>query len=95
MTDLQFFLALWERMGTEYRKVDENNAFVIYAVDIEDNYYDVNNIIYQFEITTGRLVCEPYLNNDPSKIEEVLANMDTNEQLQYIKYLIDNVLNKI
>lgn len=95
MTDLQFFLALWERMGTEYRKVDENNAFVIYAVDIEDDYYDVNNIIYQFEITTGRLACEPYLNNDPSKIKEVLANMDTNEQLQYIKNLIDNVLDKI
>lgn len=95
MTDLQFFLALWERMGTEYRKVDENNAFVTYAVDIEDDCYDVNDIMYEFEITTGRLASEPYLNNDPSKIEEVLANMDTNEQLQYIKNLIDNVLDKI
>ena len=95
MTDLQFFLALWERMGTEYRKVDENNAFVTYAVDIEGDYYDVDNIMYEFEIATGQLASEPYLNNDPSKIEEVLANMDTNEQLRYIKNLIDNVLDRI
>lgn len=94
MTDLQFFLALWKRMGTEYRKVDENNAFVTYAVDIADD-YDVDNIMYEFKIATGQLVYEPYLSHDPSKIEEVLANMDTNEQLRYIKNLIDNVLDKV
>lgn len=94
MTDLQFFLSLWERMRTEYRKVDENNAFVTYAVDIEDD-YNVDDIMYEFEIATGQLASEPYLNNDPSKIEEVLANMDTNEQLRYIKNLIDNVLDRI
>lgn len=94
MTDLQFFLSLWERMRTEYRKVDENNAFVTYAVDIEDD-YNVDDIMYEFEIATGQLATEPYLNNDPSKIEEVLANTDTNKQLRYIKYLIDNVLDKV
>lgn len=30
MTDLQFFISLWERMGTKYCKVDENNAFVTF-----------------------------------------------------------------
>ena len=53
MTDLQFFISLWDRLEIKYYKVDENNAFVTYEVDIEDSYdCDVDNEIYCFELAS-------------------------------------------
>lgn len=96
MTDLQFFISLWDRLEIKYYKVDENNAFVTYEVDVEDSYdCDVDNEIYCFELASGKLADKPCLMSDPSKIEEVLVRADTNEQLRYMQILVENLQGKI
>lgn len=96
MTDLQFFISLWERMGTKYYKVDENNAFVTYSVDIENSFgSDVDVVMYCFNIASGKLEDEPYLMSDPSKIEEILINIDPCEQLRYMKILVESLQEKV
>ena len=96
MTDLQFFISLWERLEIKYSKVDENNAFITYEVDVEDSYgCAVDNEMYCFEIASGKLSDSPYLISDSSKIEEVLTKADTNEQLHYMQILIENLQEKM
>lgn len=97
MTDLQFFISLQERLDIKYYKVDENNAFVTYEIDTEDPYdCAIDNEMYCFEIALpGKLSDKPHLISDSSKVKEVLVRADTNEQLHYMRILIENLQEKV
>lgn len=96
MTDLQFFIDLWERTGIEYSKQDENNAFITYGVEVGDNFNQmVGTMLYCFEIATGTLAEEPYIMCDSYTIDDSLECSNVEDQLHYMEILVKSLQNKM
>lgn len=96
MTDLEFFINLWERTGMKHKKTDENNAFITYEVEITDSFNrDAGVLTYCFEIATGMLAEEPYLNIEMSDIDDKLELASIDEQLHYMGILVDSLKEKM
>lgn len=97
MTDLEFFISLWERIGARYSKTDENNAFITYEVEVTDNFNnDAGSLVYCFEIATGMLSEEPYLSYwTKENIDDQLEVASIDEQLHYMNVLVKSLQDKM
>ena len=95
----RFRILYWSvgRTGIEVEKIDENNAFVTYGINITDEFNedDAGTMVYCFELATGQLAEEPFLSYMNFEMDAILESSSVQDQLHYMEVLARSLKEKL